>query len=86
MEQLKDTRIVDIDGSNLYYAYLKNFEISVENEDGQFNDKISDIVPFNLDFYYLQSQKKLSRKSLKLVDDYYSHDFVNVSFNIPLAI
>ena len=86
MEQLNDTRIVDIDGSDLYYAYLKNIEISIENEDDQFNDKFSDIVPPNLDFYYLQSQKKLNRKSLKLVDEYYSHDFVNVSFKYPLFL
>ena len=86
MEQLNDTRIVDIDGSDLYYAYLKNIEISIENEDDQFNDKFSDIVPPNLDFYYLQSQKKLNRKSLKLVDEYYSYDFVNVSFKYPLFL
>ena len=86
MNQLNDTRIVDIDGSELYYAYLRNFDISIENIEDWFDDKFSDIVPPNLDFYCLASQNKLNRKKLKQADEHYSYDFINVSFKYPLFL
>ena len=86
MNLLSDTRIINIDGSEIYYAYLNKIEINIHNKDDQFDDKFSDIVPPNLDFYYLESQGKLSRKKLKEADEFYSYDFVNVSFKYPLYL
>lgn len=84
MNCLGNTRIINIEGSELFYHYLKNEPMIIKNSKDQFDDRFSDIVPPNLDFYYLESQGKFSRKPVG--DEYYSLDFVNVSFKYPLFL
>lgn len=84
MNCLGNTRIINIEGSELFYRYLKNEPMIIKNSKDQFDDRFLDIVPPNLDFYYLESQGKFSRKPVG--DEYYSLDFVNVSFKYPLFL
>ncbi len=84
MENLKDTRIINIDASELFYAKLTGNKIEIKNNGKILNEKFTDIIPPNLDFYYLQEQGKLSIKQCST--DFYSYDFVNVSFKFPLYV
>ena len=86
MEPLKEIRIINIDGSEIYYSFLSGKNIVIKNSEDEFNDRFSEIFPPNLDLYYLDSIGKLSVKSLKLIDELYSYDIVNVSFKYPLFL
>ena len=75
---MDNIRFIEIEAADLYFADAYNRPIEIKNSVDEFNDKYSDIVPPNLDLYFLESKKKLAIK--KLGDEYYSDVFVNVSF------
>ena len=81
---MDNIRFIEIEAADLYFADVYNRPIEIKNSVDEFNDKYSDIVPPNLDLYYLESKKKLAIK--KLGDEYYSDVFVNVSFKYPLYV
>ena len=81
---MDNIRFIEIEAADLYYSSVYNKPLEIKNSDDEFNDKYSDIVPPNLDLYYLESKKKLTLK--KLGEEYYSDIFVNVSFKCPLYI
>ena len=84
MKQLPSIRIIEIDGSDIFFNALINNPIVIKNDKDEFDDKFSEIMPPNLDLFYLQSQGKLSIKPLG--DEFYSYDLINVSFKYPLYL
>ena len=84
MESLPSIRIIEIDGSDIYFGLLTNTPLVIKNSKDEFHDAFSEILPPNLDLYYLESQGKLSMKPLG--DEFYSYDLVNVSFKYPLYL
>ncbi len=84
MLELGNTRIINIEGADLYYSFLTNEKIKVKNSDTQFDERLSDIMPANLDLYFLESKGKLTRKIFK--GEFYSFDIVNVSFEYKLLL
>lgn len=81
---MDNIRFIEIEAADLYYSSIYNKPIEIKNGEDEFNDKYSDIVPPNLDLYYLENKKKLTLK--KLGEEYYSDVFVNVSFKYPLYV
>ena len=81
---LPNIRIIEIDGSDIFFSELKKVPIIIKNDKEEFHDCFSEILPPNLDFYYLESQGKLSYKPLG--DEFYSYDLINVSFKYPLYL
>lgn len=81
---MDNIRFIEIEAADLYYSSIYNKPIEIKNGKDEFNDKYSDIVPPNLDLYYLESKKELTLK--KLGEEYYSDVFVNVSFKYPLYV
>ena len=77
-------RIIKIGGADIYFNVLKNEPLNIKNGKEEFNELFSDILPPNLDLYYLESQGKLKTKALG--DELYSYDLVNVSFKYPLYV
>ena len=84
MESLPSIRIIEIDASDIYYCELKNLPIAIKNVDDEFDDVFSELLPPNLDLYYLESQGKLKLKSLG--DEFYSYDLINVTFKYPVYL
>ena len=81
---MDNIRLIEIEAADLYYSSVYNKPIEIKNGEDEFNEKYSDIVPPNLDLYYLESKKKLTLKTLG--EEYYSDVFVNVSFKYPLYV
>ena len=81
-EKLPSIRIIYIQASEIYLASLTYAPIEIKNNGQVFDKHFSDIMPPNLDLIYLNDQEKLSLKSFQ--DEFYSYDFVNVSFKYSL--
>ena len=81
---LPSIRIIEIDAADIYYSGLKNESIVIKNDKDEFDNHFSEILPPNLDLYYLESEGKLSIKPLG--DEYYSYDLINVSFEDSLYV
>ena len=81
---LPSIRIIDIEGADIYFSVLNNEPIFIKNSDDEFDKRFSDILPPNLDLYFLESQGKLKIKQLG--DEFFSFDLINVSFKYPLYI
>ena len=84
LKHMDQIRFIEIEAADLYYSSIYNKPIEIKNSEYEFNEKYSDIVPPNLDLYYLESKNKLTLK--KLGQECYSDVFVNVSFKYPLFI
>ena len=84
MESLPSIRIIEIEGADVFFDQLQNKPIAINNSNDEFDDKFSEILPPNLDLYYLKSIDKLKIKPLG--DEFYSYDLINVSFKNPLYI
>ena len=81
LKHMDQIRFIEIEAADLYYSSIYNKPIEIKNSEYEFNEKYSDIVPPNLDLYYLESKNKLTLK--KLGQECYSDVFVNVSFKYP---
>ena len=84
MELLNDTRLIEIQGADLYYDFLSGKETIINNRSDEFDYRFKEIAPPNLDFLYLARRNKF--KLHKLGDEYFSYDFINVSFKYPLYL
>ena len=84
MKELPSIRIIEIEGADIYFDVLKNIETFIKNGEDEFDDRFKEILPPNLDLYFLDSQGKLKIKPLG--DEYYSYDLINLSFKYPLYI
>ena len=71
-------RIIDIDGADLFEAFLNGSPLEVHNEGDVFDERFATLMPPNLDLCFLRSQNKLVIR--KLGREYYTLDFINVSF------
>lgn len=81
---MESLRIIRIESADICFEALKNQPLIIKNGKDEFNDYFSDILPPNLDLYYLESLGKLKTKSLG--DEQYTYDLINVSFKYPLYI
>ena len=81
---MENTRFIEIQSADLYYASHYDKELIIKNKDDEFDERYKDIAPPNLDLYFLESKGKLGRKSLG--EEFYSDVFVNVLFEYPLFV
>ena len=77
-------RIIQIDGSDIYYHEYKKIPLSIKNEKDEFNDYFCELFAPNLDLLYLDSINKL--KVQKLGDEQFSYDFVSVTFKYRMRL
>ena len=77
-------RIIEIDGVDLFYAYLRNEPLLIENQEDAFDKRFNALMPPNLDLCYLQSKGKLVMR--RLDNEFYTFDFVDVCFNDTLYL
>ena len=64
LKHMDQIRFIEIEAADLYYSSIYNKPIEIKNSEYEFNEKYSDIVPPNLDLYYLESKNKLTLKKL----------------------
>ena len=78
---LPSIRILNLYSDDIYYNifFEKDKPLVIKNPDDAFDERFKDIVPPNLDFYFLRSQGKLKYKTH--CGEAFSYDFVNVAFN-----
>lgn len=86
-------RIIQADAKELFYHYDNRIPFVVKNKKNEFHPLYKDILPPNLDTYFLQENGKLNtgevvtRSSIdKPLVEYYTDDFVNVSFEYSMYI
>ena len=83
-DEMPSIRIINIHANEIYFHMLNKTKLVIKNKDDYFDKHFSDIVPPNLDLLFLSENKLLELKFIQ--DEYYSYDFINVSFSNPLYI
>ena len=82
--EFEKMRIIELSAADLYFSFFYNEPIVIKNEKNRFDERFSEIMPLNLDIIYLNSINLLKLK--RLGSEYYTEDFVNVSFEHPLFV
>ena len=83
-EKLPPIRILLVDASDIYYSY-KYQGIAFEVKNGKrFNKLFKDLMPINLDLFYLLGNEKIKIESLG--NEYFTYDLINVSFDYNLYV
>ena len=78
-------RTINISAGDIYFTnVVKHKVVNVENEEDGFNDLFSNLMPLNLDLIYLFETGKLKYRFLE--DEYYTYDFIDVSFKYSLKM
>lgn len=77
-------RIIQIDGSEIFYHVRQNKQLIIKNERDDFNDHFRELLAPNLDLLYLDSIGKL--KVGNIDKEQFSFDLINVSFNYRMKI
>ena len=77
-------RILQIDGSEIFYYITKKKELKIENPKDEFDSHFCELLAPNLDLIYLSSIEKL--KVSHLLDEQYSYDLISVTFEWDLKI
>lgn len=84
-DKLPPIRILLLEAPEIYYAEkFLNAPLDVENGGGRFNKRFKDLMPLNLDLYYLFEKNKLVLKEMN--EEFYTYSIVNVSFKYPLYV
>ena len=84
-DKLPPIRILLLEASDIYYAdKIMGVPLEIKNKDARFDKHFSDLMPLNLDLYYLFEKNKLVLKELN--DEYYTYCLINVNFKYPLYI
>lgn len=84
-DQLPPIRILLLEASDIYYAdKVTGVPLEIENGKDQFHKNFIDLMPLNLDLYYLFEQDKL--KVSQLGTDFFTYCIVNVNFEYPVYV
>lgn len=77
-------RIIQIDGSDIFYHIHIKKPLNIENHKDEFNPYFKELLSPNLDLIYLNLIEKLTVK--KLNNEQFSFDIINVSFDYQMKI
>lgn len=82
-DQLPPIRILLLEASDIYYAdKVMGVPLEIKNTKTEFHKNFNDLMPLNLDLYYLFEQNKLVVSQLG--DDFFTYCIVNVNFEYPM--
>ncbi len=83
-DKVPPIRILLLEASDIYYAE-KTIETPLEiKNEKKFDKRFKDLMPLNLDLYYLFEKNKLVLRELN--NEFYTYCIVNVSFKYPLYV
>ena len=84
-DKLPPIRILLLEASDIYYAEkTQGLPLDIKNGGARFDKRFKDLMPLNLDLYYLFEKNKLVLKELN--DEFYTYCVINVRFKYPLYI
>ena len=84
-DQLPPIRILFLQASDIYYAEkVVGTPLEIKNDKKKFDRRFSDLMPLNLDLFYLFEKDKLALQQLD--DEFYTYSFINVSFEYSLYL
>ena len=84
-DKLPPIRILLLEASDIYYAEkVIGLPLEIKNGRERFDERFNDLMPLNLDLYYLFEKNKLVLKELN--DEFYTYCIINVAFEYPLYV
>ena len=84
-DKLPPIRILLLEASDIYYnEKVMGLPLEIKNGKKRFDKHFNDLMPLNLDLYYLFDKNKLVLKELN--DEFYTYCIVNVNFEYPVYV
>ena len=84
-DKIPPIRVLLLKAPDIYYAdKVIGVPLEIKNDGVRFDKRFSDLMPLNLDLYYLFEKNKLVLQELN--NEFYTYCIINVNFKYPMMV